>query len=112
MFLAWKSLYMVDKMIYDKDKDIALAFGHLDLGTVINVLKEKHVFKGVRVEGFGFGTTSESARPALMALRAAHINAYDELAQVMYPPGLRSSSSIPPGGAAQARAALQEAFSP
>jgi len=83
---------MVDKMIYDKDKDIALAFGHLDLGTIVNVLKEKHIFKGVRVEGFGFGTTSETARPALMALRAAHINAYDELAQVMIGEKIFSSS--------------------
>jgi hypothetical protein len=83
---------IVDKMIYDKEKDIALAFGHLDLGAIINVLGERHYFKGVRVEGFGFGTTSEAARPSLMALRAAHINAYDELAQVMIGEKILSSS--------------------
>ena len=85
---------VVDKMIYDKDKDVALAFGHLELGDIVNVLGEKHRFKGVRVEGFGFGTTSEAARPALMALRAAQVNAYDELAQVMIGEKIFSSSKV------------------
>ena len=84
---------IVDKMIYDKDKDIALAFGHIELGDIINVLGELHRFKGVRVESFGFGTTTEAARPALMALRAAQINAYDELAQVMIGEKIYSASS-------------------
>lgn len=83
---------IVDKMIYDKEKDIALAFGHIDLGTIINVVGELRRFKGVRVENFGFGTTSAAARPSLMALRAAHINAYDELAQVMIGEKLLSQS--------------------
>lgn len=85
---------LVDKMIYDKEKDIALAFGHLELGDIVNVLGEKHRFKGVRVEGFGFGTTSQTARPALMALRAAQINAYDELAQVMIGEKIFSASKV------------------
>jgi hypothetical protein len=84
---------IVDKMIYDKDKDIALAFGHIELGDIVNVLGELHRFKNVRVENFGFGTTSEAARPALMALRAAQINAYDELAQVMIGEKIYSAST-------------------
>ncbi len=83
---------VVDKMIYDKEKDLALAFGHLELGTIVNVLGEVHHFKGVRVEGFGFGTTTEAVRPSLMALRAAVINAHDELAQVMIGEKILSSS--------------------
>jgi hypothetical protein len=84
---------IIDKMIYDKEKDIALAFGHLDLGDIVNVLGEWHRFKGVRVEGFGFGTTSAAVRPPLMALRAALVNAYDELAQVMIGEKILSTST-------------------
>ena len=29
---------IVDKMIYDKEKDIALCFGHIELGDVVNVV--------------------------------------------------------------------------
>ena len=67
----------VDKMIYDREKDVALCFGHIELKDVVNVLGERISFKDVRVEGFGFGTMTETSRPALRALRAAQINAYD-----------------------------------
>lgn len=70
----------VKGVIYDKAKDIALAQGYIDLnGDIINVLGEKLSFKDVRVEGFGFGTMTQASRPPLMALRAAMINAYDEM---------------------------------
>ncbi|MFP5238557.1 MAG: hypothetical protein ACLGQW_01885, partial [Acidobacteriota bacterium] len=68
----------VDQVVYDRQKDVALAIGYIDLnGEIQNVLGERLAFKDVRVEGFGFGTTTESSRPALMSLRAAMVNAYD-----------------------------------
>uniref|UniRef100_A0A7C4AG26 Penicillin-binding protein activator LpoB n=1 Tax=Fundidesulfovibrio putealis TaxID=270496 RepID=A0A7C4AG26_9BACT len=70
----------IDKMIYDRQKDVALCFGHIELGDVVNVLGERISFKNVRVEGFGFGTMTEASRPPLRALRAALLNAYDEMA--------------------------------
>ena len=73
----------VDKMIYDREKDVALCFGHIELKDVVNVLGERVSFKDVRVEGFGFGTMTEASRPALRALRAAQINAYDEMAALL-----------------------------
>jgi len=73
----------VDKMIYDREKDVALCFGHIELKDVVNVLGERISFKDVRVEGFGFGTMTETSRPALRALRAAQINAYDEMATLL-----------------------------
>ncbi|MFP5223693.1 MAG: hypothetical protein ACLGSA_15485 [Acidobacteriota bacterium] len=73
----------IDKMIYDREKDVALCFGHIELKDVVNVLGERISFKDVRVEGFGFGTMTESSRPALRALRAAQINAYDEMATLL-----------------------------
>lgn len=73
----------IDKMIYDREKDVALCFGHIELKDVVNVLGERISFKDVRVEGFGFGTMTETSRPALRALRAAQINAYDEMATLL-----------------------------
>lgn len=82
----------VDKMIYDKEKDIALCFGHVDLGDIINVLGERINFKDVRVESFGFGTMTEASRPPLRALRAAQINAYDEMATLLVGEKILSAS--------------------
>jgi len=70
----------IDKMIYDRQKDVALCFGHIDLKDVVNILGERIRFKDVRVEGFGFGTMTEASRPPLRALRAAQLNAYDQMA--------------------------------
>ncbi|WP_460033386.1 hypothetical protein [Megalodesulfovibrio paquesii] len=74
---------VVDKMIYDKEKDIALAFGHIDLGTIDNVLGQRISFKGVTVRSIGFGTMTQGSRPPLMALRAALLNAYDQMAELL-----------------------------
>lgn len=73
----------VDKRIYDKEKDVALCFGHIELGDVVNVLGERVSFKNVRVESFGLGSMTEASRPALRALRAAQVNAYDEMATLL-----------------------------
>lgn len=73
----------VDKQIYDKDKDVALVFGHIDLGDVKNVLGERIAYKNVTVNGFGFGSMTEESRRPLRALRAAMLNAYDELASTL-----------------------------
>lgn len=72
-----------ERIIYDKNKDICIVIGHLDLGDVKNVLGERIRYKNVTVRGVGFGTMSPEYRGHLMALRAALINAYDELAQVI-----------------------------
>jgi hypothetical protein len=84
----------VDKMIYDKEKDIALCFGHIELGDVVNVVGDLVRFKGVTVEGFGFGTMTEASRPPLMALRAAVINAHDELAKLLVGEKILSQSTM------------------
>lgn len=73
----------VDKMIYDKDKDVALCFGSVELGRVRNIVGERVQFKNVTVTGFGFGSMTESSRPPLRALRAAVLNAYDQMAALL-----------------------------
>ncbi len=84
----------VDKMIYDKDKDIALCFGHIDIGDVVNVVGELVRFKGVTVEGFGFGTMTEAAKPPLMALRAALLDAYNQMAALLVGEKILSQSTM------------------
>jgi len=83
----------VDKMIYDKEKDVALCFGHIELGRVRNIVGERVEFKNVRVEGFGFGSMTEASRPPLRALRAATLNAYDEMAALLIGEKILSRSS-------------------
>lgn len=88
----------VDQVIYDAQKDIALAIGYIDLNGVIqNVLGERLAFKDVRVEGFGFGTTTESSRPPLMALRAALVNAYEQMGAALLGEKMTSRSVIENG---------------
>ncbi len=72
-----------DRIIYDKNKDICICIGHIDLGDVKNILGERIRYKNVRVNAVGFGTMSPEYRGHLMALRAALVNAYDELANVI-----------------------------
>jgi len=84
----------VDKMIYDKERDIALCFGHIDLGDVVNVVGELVRFKGVTVDGFGFGTMTEAAKPPLMALRAATLDAYNQMAALLVGEKLLSKSKM------------------
>jgi len=70
----------VERMIYDKEKDIAFCTGYMDIGDVRNVVGERMSFDDVRVRAYGFGTMTESSKPPLLALRAALLNAYDEMA--------------------------------
>lgn len=69
-----------DRIVYDRKKDICICTGHIDLGNVKNILGERIRYKNVRVNGVGFGTMSPEYRGYLQALRAALVNAYDELA--------------------------------
>lgn len=73
----------VDKMIYDRDKDVALCVGHIELGRVRNIVGERVEFKNVVVQGFGFGSMTEASRVPLRALRSAMLNAYDEMAALL-----------------------------
>lgn len=83
----------IDKMIYDRDKDVALCFGHIELGRIRNIVGLNIQFKNVVVKAFGFGSMTEASRPPLRALRAAQINAYDEMAATLVGEKILSVSS-------------------
>ncbi|MDZ7762126.1 MAG: hypothetical protein U5L00_17970 [Desulfovermiculus sp.] len=73
----------VDKIIYDPDKDIAFCLGHMTLGEGVTITGDRPSYDDVKVHAFGFGTMTETSKPPLMALRAAMLNAYDELAAIL-----------------------------
>ena len=83
----------MDKMVYDKEKDIALCYGHVELGRVKNITGLTFAYKNVKVLGFGFGSMTEASRPPLRALRAALINAYDEMAALLIGQKILSQST-------------------
>lgn len=84
----------VDECVYDQGKDVAICYGHIDLGTVQNILGEYTAYKDVTISSMGLGTMTESSKPALQALRAAMLNAYDELATVLVGEKISSRSQM------------------
>jgi len=84
---------IVDECIYDEAKDVALCYGHMDLGDIQNVLGQYIRYKGVTLKNIGLGSMTESSRPALQALRAAMLNAYDEMATTLVGEKITSRSS-------------------
>ncbi len=73
----------IDELIYDRDKDIAFCMGHIDLGEVLTAAGDVKRYRNVTVHSIGFGTMTPAAKPPLMALRAALLNAYDEMAATL-----------------------------
>lgn len=84
----------IDECVYDKGKDIAICYGHMDLGDVINVLGDYTRYQNVTIKHVGLGTTNAAARPALQALRAAMLDAYQQLAAVLVGEEIFSRSTV------------------
>jgi hypothetical protein len=83
-----------ERIVYDKNKDICICIGYLDLGNVQNILGERIRYKNVKVRGVGFGTMSPQYRGHLLALRAALVNAYDEMANLIVGQKISSYSKV------------------
>jgi len=66
---------------YDEKRGIAMVEATIRLGEVTNVIGRTVAYDDAVVRRFGFGTTTESARPYLQALRAAELDAYDLMAR-------------------------------
>lgn len=68
---------------YDAQRDIAISEATITLGDVRNVIGKQVSYNNVTVRRIGLGTNTESSRPFLQALRAAEIDAYDQLARII-----------------------------
>lgn len=73
----------VDKLIYDRTKDIAFCLGHVNIGKVETVTGSMKNYDDITVQAFGFGSMTPTSKPALMALRAAQLEAYDALSATL-----------------------------
>ena len=82
-----------DKIQYDKDKDIAKAVACIRLGSVQNIIGKNIVFDNARICRVAFATSSPEYMPSLKALRAAELNAYDELAKIIVGENLASKTT-------------------
>ena len=70
---------MFDTAKYDKAKDIAMITAKIKLGSIKNIIGKPIHYDDIVISRVGFATSSKEYAPQLAALRAAELNAYDEL---------------------------------
>lgn len=68
---------------YDSAKDIAMVTAKIRLGEVQNIIGKPVAYQDVVIARVGFATSSPQFAPQLQALRAAELNAYDEMARLL-----------------------------
>jgi len=68
---------------YDSAKDIAMVTAKIRLGEVQNIIGKPVAYQDVVIARVGFATSSAQFAPQLQALRAAELNAYDEMARLL-----------------------------
>lgn len=86
---AIRDIEFVD-MVYDPEKDIAKVIARVKVSQVKNVVGLKIDYADATIERTGFGTSTPENAPALQALRAAQVDAYQKLAEELV--GLRIDS--------------------
>ncbi len=83
-----------DQIQYDKEKDIAKATASIQLGSVENIIGKRVDYDDVIIRRTAFATSTPDYMPALNALRAAELNAYDEMAKLIVGQKLQSKSKV------------------
>ncbi len=71
--------FTVDRMVYDKEKIVALCQGHVVLPDSM-----PNGFPGGRVDGVGLGTIQDDSLQAVNALKSAMQNAYNEFVATVF----------------------------
>ncbi len=85
---------MFDSPKYDKTKDIAMITAKIRLGSVKNIIGKPIHYEDIVISRVGFATSSREFAPQLAALRAAELNAYDEMAQVIVGQNIQSNTKM------------------
>ena len=83
-----------DKIQYDKSKDIAKATAHIRLGAVENIIGKQVKYNDAIITRTAFATSSPQYVPTLNALRAAELNAYDEMAKLIVGQKIESKTTV------------------
>jgi hypothetical protein len=79
---------------YDKTKDIAMITANIRLGSIKNIIGKSIHYYYAFISSVGFATSSRKYAPQLSALRAAELNAYDEMAQLIVGQKLKSNTKV------------------
>ncbi len=79
---------------YDKTKDIAMITARIKLGAIKNIIGKPIHYDNVVITRVGFATSSRKYAPQLAALRAAELNAYDEMAQLIVGQKIKSNTKV------------------
>ncbi|RMD70125.1 MAG: hypothetical protein D6819_05080 [Gammaproteobacteria bacterium] len=79
---------------YDPEKDVAMVTAHIRLGSVKNIIGKRIDYDDAVITRVAFATSSPQYMPQLNALRAAELNAYDELAKLIVGQKLESKSKV------------------
>ena len=83
-----------DNAKYDKSKDIAMITAKIRLGAIKNIIGKPIQYDDIVISRVGFATSSSQYAPQLAALRAAELNAYDEMAQLIVGQKLESNTKV------------------
>ncbi len=83
-----------DQIQYDKEKDIAKATASIQLGSVENIIGKQIDYDDVIIRRTAFATTTPDYMPSLNALRAAELNAYDEMAKLIVGQKIKSETKV------------------
>lgn len=83
-----------DQIQYDKEKDIAKATAFIRLGSVENIIGKQVDYDDVVIRRTAFATSTPDYMPSLSALRAAELNAYDEMAKLIVGQKLKSETKV------------------
>lgn len=79
---------------YDKTKDIAMITAKIRLGSIKNIIGKAIHYDNLVISRVGFATSSREYAPQLAALRAAELNAYDEMAQLIVGQKIKSNTKV------------------
>lgn len=79
---------------YDSAKDIAMVTAKIRLGEVQNIIGKPVAYQDLVISRVGFATSSPQFAPQLRALRAAELNAYDEMARLLVGQEISSKSKL------------------
>lgn len=79
---------------YDSEKDIAQVTASIRLGSIKNIIGKPIHYDDVVISRTAFATSSKQYAPLLSALRAAELDAYDEMAKLIVGQKIKSKTEV------------------
>jgi hypothetical protein len=83
-----------ERVQYDKQKDIAKVTASIKVGSVENIIGKQVDFGDMVIKRTAFATSTPAYMDSLNALRAAELNAYDEMAKMIVGQKIASETKV------------------